>query len=131
MNLLLRNIKLRGIIIKILLLSLKKTVLKENGLKKMKEMNRHILFLDFLENYYVSKDEISKQYLNVIKKQTFVKANASTIRSTHPPLDTVVITCDQVEMKACPFKIADDATPIVSIIEQNNFTNESLHIIGQ
>ena len=30
-----------------------------------------------------------------------------------------------------PFKIADDQTPITSIIEQNNFTNESLHIIGQ
>ena len=34
-------------------------------------------------------------------------------------------------MKASPFKIADDQTPIISIIEQNNFTNESFHIIGQ
>ena len=36
-----------------------------------------------------------------------------------------------MEVKATPFKIADDQTPIISIIEQNNFTNESLHIIGQ
>ena len=36
-----------------------------------------------------------------------------------------------MEVKASPFKIADDQTPITSIIEQNNFTNESLHIIGQ
>ena len=28
-------------------------------------------------------------------------------------------------------KIADDQTPITSFIEQNNFTNESLHVIGQ
>ena len=35
------------------------------------------------------------------------------------------------EVKASPFKIADDQTPIVSPIEQNNFTNQSLHIIGQ
>ena len=34
-------------------------------------------------------------------------------------------------MKASPFKIADDQTPITSIIEQNNFTNESLYVIGQ
>ena len=34
-------------------------------------------------------------------------------------------------MKASPFTIADDQTPIISIIEQNNFTNESLHVIGQ
>ena len=35
-----------------------------------------------------------------------------------------------MEVKATPFKIADDQTLITSIIEQNNFTNESLHIIG-
>ena len=34
-------------------------------------------------------------------------------------------------MKTSPFKIADEQTPIHSIIEQNNFTNESLHVIGQ
>ena len=34
-------------------------------------------------------------------------------------------------MRASPFKIADAETPITSIIEQNNFTNESLHVIGQ
>ena len=36
-----------------------------------------------------------------------------------------------MEVKASPFKIADDQTPITSIIEQNKFTNESLHVIGQ
>ena len=36
-----------------------------------------------------------------------------------------------MEVKAFPFKIADDQTPITSIIEKNNFTNESLHVIGQ
>ena len=34
-------------------------------------------------------------------------------------------------MKASPFKIADPQTLIIIIIEQNNFTNESLHAIGQ
>ena len=58
------------------------------------------------------------------------------IRSSRPPLNSILITTkkDEVtkeEVKASPFKIADDQTPIVSIIEQNNFTNESLHIIGQ
>ena len=36
-----------------------------------------------------------------------------------------------MEVKAFPFKIADDQTPITSIIEQKIFTNESLHVIGQ
>ena len=42
-----------------------------------------------------------------------------------------MITTKKDEVKASPFKIVDDQTPIVSLIEQNNFTNESLHIIGQ
>ena len=44
-----------------------------------------------------------------------------------------MITCQdqKTEVRATPFKIADDQTSIISIIEQNNFTNESLHVIGQ
>ena len=44
-----------------------------------------------------------------------------------------MITCQdkKTEVNATPFKIADDQTPIISIIEKNNFTNESLHVIGQ
>ena len=37
----------------------------------------------------------------------------------------------KTEVKASPFKIVDDQTPIISIIEKKNFTNESLHVIGQ
>ena len=44
-----------------------------------------------------------------------------------------MITCQdqETEVKAIPFKIANDQTPITSVIEQNNFTNESLDIIGR
>ena len=97
----------------------------------MHKLKKHILFFDFLENYYVPKDEVSKNHLNVIKKSNFVKEDKTIVRSTHPPLETVLITCQKAEVKASPFKIADDQTLIISLIEQNNFTNESLHIIGQ
>ena len=99
----------------------------------MNQFKKHILFFDFLENHYVSNDEVSKQHLSVIKKSNFVKANdKSIVRSTYPPLETVVITCQdkKTEVNATPFKIANDQTPIISIIEQNNFTNESLQVIG-
>ena len=89
------------------------------------------MFFDFLENYYVPKDEVSKNHLNVIKKSNFVKEDKTIVRSTHPPLETVLITCKKTDVKASPFKIVDDQIPIMSIIEQNNFKNESLHIIGQ
>ena len=92
------------------------------------------MFFDFLENHYISNNEVTKQHLSVIRKSNFKKAaNKAIVRSSHLPLETVLITCqDQnMEVKAFPFKIADDQTPITSIIEKNNFTNESLHVIGQ
>ena len=97
----------------------------------MNQLKKHILFFDFLENHYVSKDEISIQHLNVIRKSNFVKSNKTIVKSTHPPRETILITTKKDEVKAFLFKIADDQTPIVSLIEQNSFINESLHIIGQ
>ena len=96
---------------------------KRKWLEKMNQLKKHILFFDFLENHYVSKDEDSKQHLNVIRRSNFVKEDKTIVRSSHPPLET--------EVKASPFKIADAQTPIISIIEQKKFTNESLHVIGQ
>ena len=44
---------------------------KRKWLEKMNQLKKHILFLDFLENHYVSKDEVSIQHLNGIKKIKF------------------------------------------------------------
>ena len=107
-----------------------KNHVKRKWLEKMNQLKKHILFFDFLENHYVSNDEVSQQHLNVIKKSNFVKAADKTIvRSSHPPLETVLITCQdqKTEVKAIPFKIADDQTPITSIIEQNNLLRKGCH----
>ena len=69
--------------------------------------------------------------MNVIKKSNFVKEDKTIVRSSQSPLETVLITHQKMEVKASSFKIANDQTPIISIIEQNNFTNEWLHVIGQ
>ena len=100
--------------------------------RKDESIEKTCFFFFFLENHYVSKDEVSKQHLNVIKKSKFVKEDKTTVRSTHPPLETILITtCQKTKVKAPPFKIADDQTLIISLIEQNNFTNESLYVISQ
>ena len=50
----------------------------------MNQLKKHILFFDFLENHYVSNDEISKQHLSVIRKSNFVKAaDKAIVRSSH------------------------------------------------
>ena len=111
-----------------------KNCVKSKWLEKMNQLKKNILLFYFLKNHYVSNDDVSKQHMSVIKKSNFVKAaDKAIVRSSHPPLKTVLITCQdqKMEVKASPFKIADDQTSITSIIEQNNFTNESLHIIGQ
>ena len=69
--------------------------------------------------------------MNVIKKSSFVKEDKTVVRSSHPPLKTFLVKCKRTEVKAPTFKIADEQTHVHSIIEQNNFTNESLHVIGQ
>ena len=108
-----------------------KNRVKRKWLEKMNQLKKHILFFDSLENHYVSKDEVSKQHLNVIKKSNFVKANKTIVRSSHPPLETVLITCQyqKTKVKASPFKIADDQTPITNIIEQNNFNFRLIKIM--
>ena len=99
--------------------------------RKNESIEKTYFVLYFRENYYVPKDEVSKNHLTVIKKSNFVKEDKTIVRSTHPPLETVLIACQKIEVKASPFKIVDDQTPSISLIEQNNFANESLHIIGQ
>ena len=48
-----------------------KNRVKSKWLEKMKQLKKHILSFDFLENHYVSNDEVSKQHLSVIKKIKF------------------------------------------------------------
>ncbi|KAL4649961.1 hypothetical protein ACB092_01G051600 [Castanea dentata] len=108
--------------------------IKRKWREKMNLLKQHFFF-DYLENYYVSRNEVHTNYLNVIRKSAFVKPDKTIVKSSHPPLETILITCkndkESTEVKASPFKIDDDKTPVFAIIEQNNFANESLHIIGQ
>ena len=90
----------------------------------MKQLEKHILFFDFLENHYVSNDEVSKQHLSVIRESNFVKmSDKAIIKSNHSPLKIVLVNCQdqKTEVKATPFKISDDQTPITSLIEQTIF----------
>ena len=60
--------------------------------------NTYFFFFDFLENHYVSKDEVSNQHLNVIKKSNFVKIDKTIIRSSHPPLEPILIATTKDEV---------------------------------
>ena len=83
----------------------------------MIKSQKHILFFDFLQKYFPFNDNI----LNVVKKK-FVKEDKSIVNSSHPPLETILIDCKGISVKASPFKKPLDDCPAENrmIIEQNN-----------
>jgi hypothetical protein len=92
----------------------------------MIESQKHILFFDFLQKYFPA-DNI----LNVVKKN-FVKEDKIVVKSSHPPLENILIDCNGVAINDSPFKSTNDVSPENGkIIEQNNFVNQSLHTIRQ
>ncbi|KAL4619473.1 hypothetical protein ACB092_06G081600 [Castanea dentata] len=89
--------------------------IKRNLREKMNLLKQHILFFDYLENYYVSRNEAHTNYLNVTKKSAFVKHDKTVVKSSHPSLEAIFITCkndkESTKVKASPFKIADEKNP--------------------
>ena len=59
-----------------------------------------------------------------------------SVESIHPPLRQIGFDYQSVNINASPFKIIDDSNEVSKkdvskIMEQNNFTNQHLHTIGQ
>ena len=51
--------------------------------RKNESIEKTYFVFYFLENYYVPKDEVSKNHLNVIKKSNFVKEDKTIISSIY------------------------------------------------
>ena len=69
---------------------------KRKWKERMNSLQKHILFFDFLENYYVSKN-VSKNNLNMVKKSNFVKEDKTIVWSAHLTLEIVLIDCKGTE----------------------------------
>jgi hypothetical protein len=92
----------------------------------MIESQKHILFFDFLQKHFLSDNS-----LNVVKKN-LVKEDKTIVKSSHSPLENILIDCNGVTVKGSLFKSTNDVPPEnKKIIEQNNFVNQSLHTIGR
>ena len=96
--------------------------------EKMIESQKHILFFDFLQKYFPSDLDNT---LNVVKKK-FVKEDKTIVKSSHPPLENILIDYNGFSVKGPLFKNPDNSQEETrKIIEQNNFVNQSLHTIRQ
>ncbi|KAH9726246.1 hypothetical protein KPL70_008189 [Citrus sinensis] len=102
----------------------------------------HILFFDWFE-IYSSNNNISYPFkesnpITIRKKTTEWKLSDSnrTVDSEHPPLRSVTVDHGEppIEIRASPYKILkpnDIDSNLSSIIQQNNFCNTNLNIIGK
>jgi hypothetical protein len=92
----------------------------------MQDLRINIHFFDFVDNYYSKLKE-----LNVLTKWT--KENKTTIESCHPPKENILINVGKDLVKASPFKFPPkipEKDEERKIIEQNNYTNKCLNVIG-
>ena len=78
----------------------------------------------------------------MVKKLNFVKEYKTVVRSSHPPLEIVIITYKGTVVKANPLSKLLMLMPthqflpkqyiyIYIYIEQNNFVSNSFHVVGQ
>jgi hypothetical protein len=94
----------------------------------MQDLRMNIHFFDFVDNYYPKLKN-----LNVLTTSTWTKLDKTFIESTHPPKENILINVENKLIKASPFKLPpknSEKDEERKIIEQNNYTNKYLNIIG-
>ena len=95
----------------------------------MQDLKMNIHFFDFVENYY---PQLKK--LNVLTTTKWTKPDKTFVESNHPPKENILIKIGNDLVKASPFKLPPTKIPEKDeerkIIEQNNYTNKCLNIIG-
>ena len=71
--------------------------------------------------------------LNVLTTSKWTKHDKTTVESSHPPKENILINIGKDLVKAFPFKLPPkipENDEERKIIEQNNYTNKCLNVIG-
>jgi hypothetical protein len=94
----------------------------------MQDLRMNIHFFDFVDKYYSELKE-----LNVLTTSKWTKHDKTTVESSHPPKENILINIGKDLVKASPFKLppkTPEKDEERKIIEQNNYTNKCLNVIG-
>ncbi|CAL8118500.1 unnamed protein product [Prunus armeniaca] len=91
----------------------------------MRSAKVEIFYLDFIESRYMPSE------LKTLTKEKWKLIDRSEVEASHPPVETIVISHRNTLIPASPFKIVENDDESKRIIEQNNYTNQSLIIIGK
>ena len=94
----------------------------------MKEISSNILFFEYFENHF----EWHKKSCVVTKTNWTKEETKEVVRSSHLPLEKITFKHKKTNVFASPFQHPTNKEAIVNkVIEQNNYTNQCLHVIGK
>ncbi|CAL9012793.1 unnamed protein product [Prunus brigantina] len=91
----------------------------------MRSAKVEIFYLDFVESRYMSSK------LKTLTKEKWKMVDQTEVESSHPPVETIIISHKGTPFPASPFKVFDNGDPDRKLIEQNNYANQSLIVIGK
>ncbi|CAL9001840.1 unnamed protein product, partial [Prunus brigantina] len=91
----------------------------------MRSAKVEIFYLDFVESRYMSSK------LKTLTKEKWKMVDQTEVESSHPPVETIIISHKGTPFPASPFKVIDNGDPDRKLIEQNNYANQSLIVIGK
>ena len=95
----------------------------------MQDLRMNIHFFDFVDNYY-----LKFKNLNMLTISKWTKPDKTSVESSHPLKENILIKVGNELVKASPFKHPPTKLPENDeerkIIEQNNYTNKCLNVIG-
>ncbi|CAL2276992.1 unnamed protein product [Prunus armeniaca] len=91
----------------------------------MRSAKVEIFYLDFIESRYMFSE------LKTLTKEKWNLMDRSVVEASHPPVDTIIINHRNTPIPASPFKTYEKDDDSKRLIEQNNYTNQSLIDIGK
>ena len=108
----------------------KKEVLKK-WKESMKETSSNVHFFEYFENHF----EWHKKSCVITKTNWTIednKGNKKVVRSSHPPQEAITFNHPDGDIVAFLFKHPTNEEMVVKkVIEQNNYTNQCLGVIGK
>ncbi|KAI8535802.1 hypothetical protein RHMOL_Rhmol10G0202300 [Rhododendron molle] len=94
----------------------------------MESKNIEIYFFNYLEKIHSAKPIKTN---SAITKTKWVKTDNTISNSNHPPLDAILVNYKGTSITASPFKLPTNNSECKQIVEQVNYTNQCLKVIGR
>ncbi|CAL9021906.1 unnamed protein product [Prunus brigantina] len=83
-----------------------------------------------VEIFYLDSHHLSKK-LKTLTKEKWKLLSNTEVESSHPPVETFVFNYFNTQIQVSPFKALEKNDPDKRLVDQSNYTNRSLVVIGK